>query len=188
MKNLFSLRFFSFLVFLFLMACTRDKEMPGVYDSCCGSEPVEFSPQGTTARVYVPNVFTPNADGINDLFYPLSNGGILTINYVVISKQEEGGSTTLLYQVENIDANDPYNYSWDGEDLEGNKYKGGFDYQISFYTTDGLAFAVQGKGCSVDCEGEIPTDNPRQGCFYPAQADDGTVNLNLPTGEYENCF
>ena len=188
MKNYYKLSCFGLFIAVFLMACNPDKEMPGVYDSCCGSEPVEFSPQGTTARVYVPNVFTPNGDNVNDYFFPFSNGEILIINYMVITKKEEDGSTTVLYQRENIDPNDINNYWW-GTDIEGIRYKGGFDYQISFYTTDSLAFAVQGKGCSVICEGESPVDNPREGCFYPAQNNgDGTFNLNLPTGEHENCF
>ncbi len=188
MKTITKIVFFSILAVTLLTSCPPDEEIPNEYESCCGTEPVEFSVQGTTARVYVPNVFTPNGDGINDQFFPFSNGQITTINYMVIQKIEDDLSTTLLYQVADIDANDLYNYAWDGVDMQGNKHKGGFDYTISFTTTDSLSFAVQGKGCSMSCEGQTTTAIPKEGCFYPSQSDDGRLNILIPSGEYEFCF
>lgn len=59
--------------------------------------------------LFVPNTFTPNGDGQNDVFYPRSGAGINKI--VTFRVYNRWG--TLLFERENIAPNDPGN-AWDG--------------------------------------------------------------------------
>ena len=69
MKN--TLILFIFLLISSAQTCAA-QDAPKVaaqeYESCCGTQPVEFSYE--KKRIYVPNVFTPNRDGVNDYFFP----------------------------------------------------------------------------------------------------------------------
>ena len=42
-----------------------------IYDGCCGTAPKVYEVEDY--KVYIPNVITPNGDGINDAFYPICN-------------------------------------------------------------------------------------------------------------------
>ena len=59
--------------------------------------------------LFVPNTFTPNGDGQNDLFYPRSGTGINLINSFRVYNRWGA----LLFERENIVPNDPTN-GWDG--------------------------------------------------------------------------
>ncbi len=59
-------------------------------------------------QVFIPNVFTPNGDGMNDRFY-ISGKGLKTITLFQIYNRWG----QLVYQVENVNPNDPA-AGWDG--------------------------------------------------------------------------
>lgn len=63
------------------------------YDACCGAEPVEYIHKDM--EVYVPNVFTPNRDSINDLFYPLISDNVVEVIDFVIYTGD--GEDTMIY-------------------------------------------------------------------------------------------
>ncbi|MFN8348463.1 MAG: hypothetical protein U0X91_25900 [Spirosomataceae bacterium] len=61
--------------------------LPKEYEACCGVQPVEF--KHSNGSIYMPNVFTPNGDGINDYFYPFISGEILEIQGFTIFSATE---------------------------------------------------------------------------------------------------
>ncbi len=69
----------------------------------------------------LPNVFTPNGDGANELFVPISNRYVESINLQIFNRW--GG---LVYET-----TDP-NIGWDGTDLNGNA----LDEGVYFYACD----------------------------------------------------
>jgi hypothetical protein len=173
-------------------SCGQEPDPTGseVYESCCGTEPVEFNvPGSTTQYVFVPNVFTPNEDGLNDKFMPVINEEIKYINYMVIKREVTDDTTSaILHDVQEIDAADMPLFAWDGRDPQGNLHAGLFDYTISFTTKDGFTYAVKGKGCSIVCGPEAIVFKSKTGCFYSAQAGgNGHLDMSLSHME-EDCF
>lgn len=178
--------FFMPAVIIFLAACRKEEPVVNIYESCCGIEPVQFSFEEDTVHAYVPNVFTPDGDGINDDFSPYFSSQAIYINYIVIKKADDN-NPLLLYQVQNVERLDWYSYRWVGEDQNGIKHKGAFTYEISFTSISGNTYLISGKGCSVFCE-EDDLDLNMEDCFFPTQNDDGQLNINVPTGEHTDCF
>lgn len=174
------------ITFLFF-ACDRDDPDPNPYDGCCGNTPVEFSIPTSGAHVYVPNVFTPNADGINDLFLPLVNEFVVFVNYMVISQDPDNGPP-VLYQVQNVEIVDLWtDKAWDGRNAEGELHKGKFTYEISFETTDDQTILVHGFGCSILCDDDASIFNDLPECYYPIQVDNGHLDPTISHQE-SGCF
>jgi hypothetical protein len=79
---------FCFLAILF-NSCEKATDepvatLPVIYQGCCGTKPVEFT--FGLSKVYIPNVFTPNGDGLNDIFFPFTNDDIVdVIDFTVLS-------------------------------------------------------------------------------------------------------
>jgi len=59
-----------FFIFLFSISlffgCKKEKLNNNPFEGCCGTEALVDSVG--TAKFYVPNFFSPNNDGINDIF------------------------------------------------------------------------------------------------------------------------
>ena len=60
------------------------------------------------ANVFVPNTFSPNGDGANDIFYPRGSGVFKILNLKVFNRWGQ-----IVYDRSNINANDP-TVGWDG--------------------------------------------------------------------------
>ena len=89
--------------------------------------------------VYIPNVFTPNGDGINDNF--MIFGGIGVTQIEVLKIYNRWGE--LLFEASNFQPNDPF-FSWDGK-LKGKSLNPSvFVYfaEISFF--DGVTIPYKG--------------------------------------------
>lgn len=58
------------------------------YEGCCGTSPVVFT--AGNAKLYLPNAFTPNDDGINDVFFPNFNDKVSKIELLSVFTPELG--------------------------------------------------------------------------------------------------
>ena len=153
------------------------------YEGCCGTEATvdsfriafpTYDQNGniidstSAAQIYIPNVFTPDGDGINDIFKILK-----TYNFT-------------LFQSVNILPNDP-GYSWNGLKPDGTIYQGSFNYEVEVEFIDGQIKTYIGKACAYTCGEEgFPTGNLPD-CFFPDQHDgNGGFDPSLPIDEL--CF
>lgn len=152
------------------------------YVGCCGTTPVLFTVGN--AKLYVPNAFTPNGDGINDTFFPTFNDKVSKIELFQISTPELG----VIYLTLEVDKQNPIINGWNGIDADGNKYSGPFSYAMTVTDDTGYLQSFSGSACSITCDSFATVFKTKTGCFYPAQSDgDGGLDANLPILE-EDCF
>lgn len=153
-----------------LQSCTAQNNDPKVslpkeYEACCGVQPVEFTLK--KALIYVPNVFTPNGDGVNDLFYPFVSAEVGEVQgFTVLSA--EGDS--ILFQRATFVYNRLAEFAWNGRRKDGSAYRGKFKYGMRIVSKDNFLRYVEGEACSVLCEPGTKDLKVKKGCFYPSQA------------------
>jgi len=180
-----------------MSACAQDEtssERIKEYETCCGADPVEVA-VGEKEKLYVPNSFTPNKDGINDFFRPFYTGDIRNMTYMLVYSLE---GDTLLFVLRGRDFNiyEKGKFGWDGtrtgeEPLyagDWKLHKGGFKYEISIYTDDVGYVTVKGTACAIHCGADAAVFKDNKACFFPSQAnEDGTFNPKIAVDE-SGCF
>lgn len=187
MQKYLALSALSALVFQFSACKSKDPvnaDPNPVYATCCGIEPVEYN---DGAYVYVPNMFTPNGDGLNDVFQP-----------VMDYDQVEIVSAVIIYQDTIIEPGAIYYNSlpfvpktnpkwWDGTLPDGTKHIGPFEYVMEFLMKDGTYAFVDGRACLVRCGPDAAEFTTRTGCFFGTQVTNGKFDKSAPNKE-EDCF
>jgi CHU_C Type IX secretion signal domain len=150
----------SLLAFTLLAACNKDEK------SCPGSK-TEFTVGN--GKIYVPNIFTSNGDGINDVFYVFSDTNIVSIKDLKI----KNGKGNTIFERENEQF--PNTSSWSID-----SYKGRFSYSFEAKSSDGTSANVSGHALSFPGDKKLDCD----GCQFPTQHDGyGRFNDGLPTLE-----
>lgn len=182
--------FLPLLPFLFAASCKDDDgpkvEAEPTYEGCCGTTDVLFTVgQG---KVFVPNAFTPNSDGFNDIFRPWVNSHVSKIENLSI-KDVNGES---LYNLATFDLGNPDHLAagaWSGSnDNFVTYYKGLFTYKMKVTDDTGQSAFIEGKACSILCDSAAVylKDNPN--CTFPAQSDgEGGYDASAPNFE-NDCF
>lgn len=90
-------------------------------------------------RIYVPNVFSPNDDGVNDKFFPFGGSEVAEIQSFNVFNR--WGSQ--VYEATNFQANDP-NFGWDGS-FRGKKMRPAvFAWTASVLFLDGEVILYHG--------------------------------------------
>ena len=173
------------LTAVILFACKPNDDERGpqedIYAGCC-SGPLEY--EVGAARVFVPNLFTANADGRNDRFAPLVNGNTRRIdNFQIRNRDGE-----LLYEAATLDLN-VHSSSWDGRSPGGELYSGRFTFSMDVVDENGVSARIEGAACLVLCDTPVIINN-LEDCFFSLQHDgEGGVDGNLPAEEDESsCF
>lgn len=171
-------------VFVLLLSCKDDKPSPSaLYAGCCGTAPALLVVG--SGKVSLPNAFTPNGDGLNDFFQPLTSGDILLIQEFQILDRDKNE----IRKYANFQPNDPL-INWDGTWKNGAAYEGLFHYRISAVNALGEGKTVEGSACCVRCSADgslLPLENP-DGCVYPDQVDQtGAFSPAIPSGE-DVCY
>ncbi len=93
-------------VFLF-SSCNKDEDFLPSWQ--CNLQEQEL-PAGDSAKLFLPNAFTPNGDGLNDIFVP-QYSGMTNINFTVFDNQGN-----ILFKTSELDK------GWDGLSKAGEQY------------------------------------------------------------------
>ncbi|MCB0638505.1 MAG: gliding motility-associated C-terminal domain-containing protein, partial [Lewinella sp.] len=131
---------------------------------------------------YIPNAITPNLDGINELFYVLSdypNTSILD-QFVVTDRNGE-----VLYSKASIPPGD-VTHGWDGVTPAGSTYEGLFHFEIQVRDTLDILHTITGSACALPCGQKVidPFMDSWLNCKFGLQHDgQGGFDEFLPSGE-----
>ena len=94
--------------------------------------------------IYIPNVFTPNGDGINDKFTVFSSPEIKSVDRLLIF--DRWGE--LLYEASNLPTNDPHS-GWDGRFRSKDMNAAVFVYLVEWTDLEGEKRMERGDGTLV---------------------------------------
>ncbi len=158
-----------------------------VYKDCCGTKPVEWT-KDNGIYLFIPNAFTPNGDGVNDIFYPIVEDDDFEYFTMVVYAGNWDTSGVQLFLSDWIKKKDADKMGWNGTYNDGRPYKGLFTYLIKYYNTKGpeYHFGIEGQACAIDCV-DAEEFAEKQGCFYPVQAVKGRLDKSKGHGE-KACF
>jgi len=168
------------IVTINICSCKEDDpESP--LKGCCGNDAIEESIGN--GHIYVPNIFTPNDDGINDGLF-ISSDSIELIEKVEI--RDRNGN--LVFESYEPTINDDED-NWDGQ-INGIVVEGLYTITLTVIAEDGTNRTLEGKVCNFPCNGdhEVTERIPGENCQFPAQADDGYYCPICPSGEPNDCF
>jgi hypothetical protein len=115
---------------LALGACSRIE----VKNTCCNNEYRILTDnylKSDSFRLEIPQAFTPNGDGLNDLFYPIGNGFV--VNDITI----KSGLSTVFFSENHLE------YFWDGGEAKDGRYR----YTMNLTTDLGTDIEVKGDVC-----------------------------------------
>ena len=175
MKN--HLLAFPLLFSILLTSCKKDDDPSP--QGCCGQPAIEK--EFGNAYAYIPNVFTPDQDGINDLLN-VQGDSISRIESLLI--KNSNGVT--VFEVSNL--NHPNEQAdWDGS-TEGFIIPGLYEVTAILMSDNGIVQTLTGYVCNFPCGSAsfAPIEDITQ-CQFPVQWD-GNFNPLIPSGEQPSCF
>jgi hypothetical protein len=158
------------------------KEEKSSLKGCCNNPAIEL--EIGDARIYVPNVFTPNGDAIND-FLPVYGYGIKRINSIEVRNQDRDLVFSSQDVVVNVEAT-----SWDGR-INGDVVQGLYSVSLNIETDDGIIQLIEGEVCNYPCDDIAPDELvSSQQCQFGDQVNgEFRYDPTIPTAErLEICF
>lgn len=161
-----------------------DFEPKNYLSVCCYTEPKELNIG--LGSIYVPTIFTPDGNGINDFFQISADSNILRIDTFLVFNQFFGDT---VFSATNITDIIPTN-GFDGvvsDTVAATQYS----YQIFVTSVDNVKVQVFGEICALPCEMplNIPVPDSLENCAFPIQYD--VINgydENIDSQEDLNCF
>ena len=175
MKKAFPLLLISSM-FLIFSGCPEEEPEPpmepeDIYEGCCSTDPV--TAQVGQGNLYIPNVFTPNSDGINDIFPVNYDSNIVSIADFQILNRED----SVIFQ---LATQNPNAIVWDGNMENGEGYNGLFTYRMNVADQNGTQMVVTGKSCAFRCDTTSTVIEEHSACRFPDQHDGhGGVNVSI---------
>ncbi len=166
------------IVLVFCNACKKEGFTKKFKKECC-THAATIDSVGS-AKFFIPNSFTPNQDGINDIFMIFTDQEIIKIN----SFRIVNASGLLVFELVEFLGNDP-SFGWDGHLYDQTINDGIFDYFVELENINNEIKTVSGK---VSCRTSLPIPcvDHEASCIFGTQHDgNGGYDDNLPS--YEEC-
>lgn len=115
------------------------------YANCCGNQPLVLQEQGYS--LFLPSAFTPNGDGINDVFFPSVDDGVAFLGFELFNLDGEK-----IYETNGrISSASLSTAAWDGTLSDGSDYEGRFTVFLNIQFSDSTTLATVGNSCAVQC-------------------------------------
>lgn len=130
---------------------------------CCADNPQ--SAVFGTAWIIVPNIFSPNGDGIFDTL--TIHGDSAIIREIRIWNEDN----ILVYHHMDIPNINNTIKAWDGKFL-GVATPGVYDYEITFESFDQIKHTIRGSVCNFNCDADVSYTFPRYNCFFDIHRDE----------------
>jgi CHU_C Type IX secretion signal domain len=152
------------------------------YKGCCGTKAVEENIG--KSLVYIPNIFTPNNDGINDVFKPFYDPSQMKVtNFKVFNAKSE-----LVWEKKEVKEGELASY-WFAGVTKDSTYTGVFNYSMEFTSASGENKVITGSACSVKCKEKTPIGiEDKSKCFFPMQFQKDSVNHFSPIHIEVECL
>jgi len=181
---------FRLLIIVLLSFCQEkgpaQNPIDTLYQGCCGTAAVQITMNNSL--IYVPNIFTPNGDAINDLFRPYYDASKVALETFVI-KDKNAESNLWVMNIENL--RQAY-WGWFGLlESDAPPYRGKFTYSIGFRNlSNNSTQVINGSACSVYCMDTEHSINIERinDCFFPCQYGDGEVDPRSPINIEIDCI
>lgn len=176
------------LTLLLFIATSEDDESfnigPGIENCCLNSFLLDTF---NTGQVYIPSAFTPDGDGINDLFRVIVDTGIVQIDTFIVRSLDNNDT---LFFATDISRAQAAVTGWDGAE-RGVIEPMQVVYNVEVTATDGTSRTYFGFVCSIPCR--EPTGLPRpegiDECRFPNQVDAaGFFDPAVSSEELLDCF
>jgi hypothetical protein len=184
-----------FIFIMYNIGCSNTESPPVIiseaYEPCCGADTASnYTIQGV--NIYIPNVFTPNGDGINDFWYPIystkESDSVSVINFTIFDRDDPNTMRSIFVR-EVFNPKDITNYGFNGRDyrFQDSIHRGLFFYRMNAIVKNHYV-TIEGTACSIVCDDESPIFKDKAGCYFPIQVkSDYKGNNTLPNGEL-TCF
>jgi len=165
-------------------ACKEDDDehnSGSALKGCCGNNAIDEAVGN--GHIYVPNIFTPNGDGINDYILVFGHNITMVVEFEIRDK-----SGKVVYEIFDGDIND-FVGGWDGK-VDGVVVEGMYNVKVSVLAADGTNQTLEGKVCNFVCDGVDVTEKvPGENCQFPVQVDgDGFYCPICESGEGVDCY
>jgi hypothetical protein len=162
------------------MFSCKDDDPKSPLEGCCGNDAIEETVGN--GYVYVPNIFTPNGDGINDYLF-VNVDSIASIAEFEIKDK----SGKVVFEAFDIMPNNPI-AGWNGE-VDNLVVEGLYSVSVKVIAEDGTSRTIKGKVCNFPCNEDTVTELvPIGNCQFPAQVTDGHFCPTCPPAEPGDCF
>lgn len=166
--KIFSKTCLGFLIFMpIFFSCKRQN----IDKNCCASPPFIFSSE--TAYLGIPNIFTPDGDGANDLLYPIDSG-LAGFEFIV---KDKFGKT--LYSTNSS------SFMWDGT-YQSKTLNGVYEYELNATTLDGTSIEHIGNLCIIS-EYKGSCIQHSSSCVFDLQWS-GTTFISPASDAYKPCL
>jgi hypothetical protein len=166
-------------VAVIISSCQKDPD--DSLRGCCINTAIDVS--FGNGYLYMPNIFTPDGDGINDVLV-MCTDSVALINKIEI----ENRSGKVVFEATNVPPNDPAT-RWDGR-VDGTIQKGVYKIHVTATAADGTTTSATKNVCNYPCA-NVPADEYVNSilCQFGDQVDpDCEYSGVFPSAEPFDCF